>query len=105
MKDCKVNIWGTEYSVTFDLDSQEADGETRFYNKKVQMRQEKDMLDDDSSEREKENRFKEVFRHELFHAMLYEMGADEYSRDEALINLLSIQSPKIFKVFQELDLL
>lgn len=105
MQDCKVNILGTEYSVTFDLESKETDGESRFYNKKIQIRPEKYMLDETSSEKEKCNRLKEVVRHELFHVMLYEMGADGYARDEGLINLLAIQAPKIFNVLRELDLL
>lgn len=105
MQDCKVNILGTEYRVFFDLESEEADGEARFYKKEIHLRPVEKMLDNESSYEEKVQRAKEVYRHELIHCTLFEMGADEWSRDESLINLLAINSPKIFKVFQELDIL
>lgn len=101
----KVNILGAEYKIGFDFDSDEADGEARFYKKEINLRPIQDMLDDDSSDKEKERRFLEVFRHEVLHSILYEAGADEYARDENLIDFLAILSPKIFKTFQELDIL
>lgn len=100
-----VNILGTDYSLEFDFDSKEADGEARFYEKKIKIRPTENMLDDDATEEAKKIRQKEVVRHELLHSILYEAGADEYSRDEKLIDALAILSPKIFKVFQELDIL
>ncbi|MCI8795290.1 MAG: hypothetical protein HFG89_00320 [Dorea sp.] len=105
MENRKINILGTEYKVGIGYDSDEADGEARFYKKEINLRPVQDMLDDDSSDSEKENRFLEVFRHEVLHSILYEAGADEYARDENLIGLLAILSPRIFKVFQELDIL
>ena len=105
MQDCKVNILGTEYNVFFDLKDEEADGEARFYKKEIHIRPIDKMLDKDSSYQEKLNRAKEVYRHEVIHCALFEMGADEWSRDENLTNLLAINTPKIFKVFQELDIL
>lgn len=105
MQDCKVDILGTEYRVFFDLESEEADGEARFYKKEIHLRPVEKMLDNESSYEEKVQRAKEVYRHELIHCALFEMGADEWGRDESLINLLAINSPKIFKVFQELGIL
>lgn len=105
MQDCKVNILGTEYRVFFDLESEESDGEARFYKKEIHLRPVEKMLDNESSYEEKVQRAKEVYRHELIHCALFEMGADEWGRDESLINLLAINSPKIFKIFQELDIL
>lgn len=105
MENGKVNILGTEYKIGFGYDSDESDGEARFYKKEINLRPVEDMLDNDSSDSEKENRFLEVFRHEILHSILFEAGADEYARDEKLIDLLAILSPKIFKVFQELDIL
>lgn len=100
-----VNILGTEYNLEFDFDSKEADGETRFYEKVIKIRPTANMLDEDAKKEAKKMREKEVMRHEVFHAILYEAGADEYSRDEKLIDILAILSPKIFKLFQELDIL
>lgn len=105
MESRKANILGTEYKIRFGYDSDEADGEARFYKKEINLRPVQDMLDDDSSDKEKRSRFLEVFRHEVLHSILYEAGADEYARDEKLIDLLAILSPKIFKTFQELDIL
>ena len=105
MQDCKVNILGTEYSVFFDLDSEENDGESRFYKKEIHIRPINKMLDNRANYEEKLQIAKEVYRHELIHCALFEMGADEWSRDENLVNLLAINSPKIFKIFQELDIL
>lgn len=105
MQDCKVNILGTEYEIFFDLESEYADGEAKFYKKEIHVRPIDKMLDKDSDYDEKVQRAFEVLRHEIFHCALFEMGADEWSRDENLINLLAINSPKIFKVFQELDIL
>ena len=51
---------------------------------------------------------KKVLRHEVFHAFFGESGlrgSSEYAEIEELIDWLAIQSPKIFKVFQELDIL
>lgn len=105
MENKTVNILGTEYSLEFDLSSKEADGEARAYEKKIRIRPVENMLDDDATEEARKMRQKEVVRHELFHSILYEAGADEYSRDEKLIDVLAVLSPKIFKVFQELDIL
>lgn len=48
---------------------------------------------------------KQVTRHELIHAFMSESGMEEWSQNEQLVNWFAIQSPKIFKVFQKLDLL
>ena len=51
---------------------------------------------------------KKVLRHEIFHAFFGESGlrsSSEYAEIEELIDWLAIQSPKIFKVFQELGIL
>lgn len=48
---------------------------------------------------------KQVTRHELIHAFMSESGMEEWSQNEQLVNWFAIQSPKIFKVFQELDIL
>jgi len=54
-----------------------------------------------------------TLRHELIHAFLNESGlmestgtpSDGWSQNEEMVDWLAIQSPKIFKVFQELDIL
>lgn len=48
--------------------------------------------------------FEFLMRHELAHAFLYESGLEEYSNDETLVNWIAIQSYKIFKCFEKLEL-
>lgn len=56
---------------------------------------------------------KEILRHEITHAFLTESGlADSsnptdgaWAKNEEMVDWFAIQSPKIFKVFQELDIL
>ena len=51
---------------------------------------------------------KEVLRHEIIHAFLYESGldacsgpAENWASNEEMVDWFAIQSPKIFHVFQE----
>lgn len=101
----KINILGAEWNIECDFGSIDADGETRFYEKIIKIRPLDNLLDEDASENAKKMREKEVMRHELFHSILYEAGSDDYARDEKLTDLLAILSPKIFKTFQELNIL
>lgn len=55
---------------------------------------------------------KEILRHEIIHAFLYESGLDacsnqsnNWASNEEMVDWLAIQSPKIFKVFRELELM
>lgn len=54
---------------------------------------------------------KEVLRHEIIHAFLYESGidacsvsAENWGTNEEMVDWFAIQAPKIFKVFQEMEL-
>ena len=53
-----------------------------------------------------------VLRHEIIHAFLYESGLDtctsctgNWALNEEMVDWLAIQTPKIFKVFKELNIL
>jgi hypothetical protein len=55
---------------------------------------------------------KEVLRHEIIHAFLYESGldacagpAESWASNEEMVDWFAIQSPKIFRVFQEQGLM
>lgn len=77
----------------------------------------KDLSDDEAfeylNEEEKESLMKETLRHEIIHAFLNESGlrydAKEsfgpWTQNEEMIDWFAIQSPKIFKVYEELKLL
>lgn len=53
----------------------------------------------------------EILRHEIIHAFLYKSGldgssgyAENWAANEEMVDWFAIQSPKIFKVFRELEL-
>lgn len=115
MQDCKVNILGTEYTITHRnekedplLDGKCRDGYTDFSTHEIVICNKKDDCELQNYEGYKEV----ILRHELFHAFLMESGLDASSNsccawatNEEMIDWFAIQSPKIFKVFKELDLL
>lgn len=57
--------------------------------------------------------WQKTLRHEIIHAFLNESGLSDsasvpscaWAKHEEMVDWLAIQSPKIFKVFQELDIL
>lgn len=93
-----------EYEIIEKL-LEENDGVCNFYDKTIMIRPISGMLDETHPIHEKKSRYEEVLRHELIHAFLYESGADEYARDEQLVDILSIQFPKIICVMDELSIL
>ncbi len=53
-----------------------------------------------------------ILRHEIIHAFLFESGLsccsckiEEWADNEEMVDWFAIQSPKIFKVFKDLDIL
>ena len=113
----KVNILGTEYSIKCGTYKDfpalsEMDGYTDTSTKQI-------IVDDMSmaegeveSKKDLKTYQKSVIRHEVTHAFLYESGLAENSSEnkswatnEEMVDWFAIQSPKIFKVFQELDIL
>lgn len=63
-------------------------------------------------EMEQEVYRKETLRHEIVHAFLNESGlsdctgsSEHWAKNEEMVDWYAIQSPKIFKVFQELNIL
>lgn len=106
MTEKTVNILGTEYKLTESCEDKNADGWAKFYKKEIQIRPKEQMLDGvESEDEEKIARQKEVIRHELFHCFFYEGTGTDYAYDENLVNFLAVNSPKIFKMFQELEIL
>lgn len=120
MKD-KINILGTEYKIEIHKIS-----EDEFMKKNniegwcgedarlivIADLDEKEFYSD-ITETEKESRRKRIMRHEIIHAFLNESGLSVcssvpesgWARHEELVDWIAIQSPKIFKIFQELDIL
>ena len=116
MKDCKVNILGTEYAIYHrnekddaNLDGKCRDAYTDNSTHEIIICNKKEGCELGDYEWYK----KAVLRHELIHAFLYESGLDSssgsigggWAENEEMVDWFAIQSPKIYKVFKELDIL
>ena len=121
MDNCKVNILGTEYTIeTHKISEDETmkknqlsgycDEEQKLIV--VADMTEKEYVDIDSKEGQERYR-RRTLRHEITHAFLNESGLSDcastpsqaWAKHEEMVDWFAIQSPKIFKVFQELDIL
>lgn len=108
MQDCKVNILGTEYKIVLkELKDSDVDGFTDYTEKAIVMR-----YDNYNEVGNFEWLQKKQLRHELIHAFMAESGLQanwehiqKFGHDETTVDWFAIQSPKMFKVFQELDIL
>ena len=104
MQDFKVNILGSEWSMKFGNEKEypnltNADGYIDLSTREI-------VVDDMEASQ------KQVVRHEIIHAFLLESGldsnsnsADSWAVNEEMVDWFAIQSPKIFKVFNELKLM
>lgn len=105
MKECRVNILGTIYSITFKDEKDDeglinASGYMDPSNKSIVI------CNDTYGARNGDARQRRVMRHEIIHAILYESGMyDSNSWDEEqMVDWLAIQYPKINKIFEELEI-
>lgn len=117
----KVNVLGTDYTIRRVDSGQDEYMEKMHYggycdagNLEIvilNLKSTKEWENDsDECIRRKEN---ETLRHELFHAFLNESGLQwnsltvdsAWAKNEEMVDWLAIQSPKIFKLFKELDIL
>ena len=120
MQNCKVNIFGTEYRIEKHNGNDDKDLKPSnkmgycFYDEHLIVYT--DLSTDDEwgkeTEAARESREKITIRHEIFHAFLFESGMEQCSSEteawatnEEMVDWFAIQSPKIFKVFKELDIL
>lgn len=115
MQDCKVNILGTEYEIKFGNEEkypslEGLDGYCDSSTKEIVV---DDMKKSEGQVRAKGNLKdyqKTCLRHEIIHAFMEESGLSgnfEHKTigiEETVVDWFAIQSPKIFKVFTELDL-
>lgn len=104
----KVKVLGTKYEIIDEATNddfpllQNMDGFHDVTNKKIVIA---GFANELGADQDLQFVKKQVTRHELIHAFMSESGMEEWSQDEKLVNWFAIQSPKIFKVFQELDIL
>lgn len=117
MQDFKVNILGSEWSVKFGKESdypnlKDNDGYADSSVREIVIDDFTATEGEPGRKRDIEAYRKHVIRHELIHAFLAESGfdgnghsADHWELNEEMVDWFAIHSPKIFKVFKELDLI
>ncbi|HIT90135.1 MAG TPA: hypothetical protein IAC41_06935 [Candidatus Merdenecus merdavium] len=111
----KVNILGTEYAIYREHEGENPklegkDGYMDSSTKKIVVAV---FEEDQDTKKDLEYYAKAVMRHEIIHAFLFESGLDScsnnhfgaWSENEEMIDWIAIQSPKIFRAFQEVGCL
>ncbi len=115
----KANILGVEYKIVFSLLADDrclktCDGYCDNYKKEIHVRIYTDEeKQDDRMTKDLDVYNKEVLRHEIVHAFLYQSGlhhnsmqySSAWSENEEMVDWIAVQFPKILKVFQECDCL
>jgi hypothetical protein len=117
MQDFKVNILGSEWNVKFGSEKEypnltNVDGYTDLSIREIVVDGMKALQGQIGTKADLESYQKQVVRHEIIHAFLLESGldsnsnsADSWAVNEEMVDWFAIQSPKIFKVFNELKLM
>lgn len=108
MKKCIINVLGTTYTIEpRNLKDKDYDGFTDNTNKLIVIRS-----DNQNEVGDFDFLQKKQLRHEIIHAFLSESGLqcnwqhmEQSGHDETMVDWFAIQSPKIFEVFSELDLI
>lgn len=108
MEKCIINILGTAYTIEpRNLKDKDYDGFTDNTNKMIVIRS-----DNQNGVGDFDFLQKKQLRHEIIHAFLSESGLqcnwqhmEQFGHDETTVDWFAIQSPKIFEVFKELDLI
>ena len=117
MQDFKVNILGSEWSMKFGNEKEypnltNADGYIDLSTREIVVDDMEASQGQIGAKADLESYQKQVVRHEIIHAFLLESGLDSNSNsaaswavNEEMVDWFAIQSPKIFKVFNEYDLM
>lgn len=110
----KINILGSEWTIEIkrredDENLGSIDGYTDTSIKTIVV---EDMQQGEGSKASLAEYTKQVIRHELIHAFLFESGLEAnsfstecWAMNEEMVDWLAIQSPKIFRAFEEADAL
>lgn len=116
MKD-KINILGTEYTISFGTTKEypaleKMDGYTDTSVHLIVIDNMSELKEAVDAKKDLESYKNCVLRHEIVHAFLHESGLSSCSKhscnwavDEEMVDWFALQSPKIYKVFDELDIL
>lgn len=121
MENRKINILGTEYTIETHKVSDDSYLEKNklagYCGEDSKLIVIADMSEEkyfpEMGEKEQEVYRKRTLRHEIMHAFLNESGLSDssnhydgpWANNEEMVDWFAIQSPKIFKVYSELDIL
>ena len=108
MEKCVINVLGTNYRIILkELKNADIDGFTDNTAKEIVIR-----TDNVNNVGDFDFLQKKQLRHEGIHAFLSESGLqcnwqhmEQFGQDETAVDWFAIQSPKIFEVFKELELI
>nr|DAM62226.1 MAG TPA: hypothetical protein [Caudoviricetes sp.] len=121
MKNAKVNILGTEYTIETHKVSKDSYLEENslagYCGEESKLIVIADMSEkkyfSDMDEKEQEEYRKRTLRHEIMHAFLNESGLSSssnrydgaWAKNEEMVDWFAIQSPKIFELYESLGIL
>lgn len=104
-----VDVLGTEYTIkqsnrVADVNLEKCDGYCDHSTKIIVIDTFKDSPD---SLKDLESYKKQVIRHELIHAFLFESGLEgsSWGKDEEIVDWIACQFPKLMKAFEKIDIL
>lgn len=117
----KINILGSEWSLDYrtikeDVKLNEMDGYTDYSSRLIVVDKfEPELMSEDDIAKSQGNlkeHQKQVLRHEIVHAFLYESGLSNssysprhWAASEEIVDWIAAQTPKMFKLYKELDIL
>lgn len=105
-----INVLGTDIQIQFRKTAEDAKllGSVGYFDSSMHLIVIKILEPDATSLGDLDKYQREILRHEIIHAFLYESGmdgssssTDNWATNEEMIDWFAIQSPKIFKIFRE----
>ena len=111
MQDFKVNILGSEWSVKFGKEEKypnlaEMDGYTDLSTREIVVEDMKALPGQIGVKADLGSYQKQVIRHEIIHAFLFESGLaenSEWAQNEEMVDFFAIQFPKLMEAFKNAD--
>lgn len=110
----KINVLGTDIRIEIreEKDDEKLKNCLGYFDSTMHLIAVKKVIPDALTYGDLDSLQKEVLRHEVMHAFFYESGLDgssgsveNWATNEEMVDWFAIQSPKIFRVFQELGVL
>ena len=105
-----INVLGTDIQIQFRKTAEDPKllGSVGYFDSSMNLIVIKILEPDATSLGDLDKYQREILRHEIIHAFLYESGMDgsscsteNWATNEEMIDWFAIQSPKIFKIFRE----